>query len=239
MPEHGEGTGINDSDAPLDVAQRHKESEEVLITRSVREIRSVPSTVPGRLDLPSAQSRRKLLRLTSTALLIWSLVYAVPHLYWGLGGQRGLSMLKAAAPETDHWEAANLIAFVLITTTGLFGFALERVLTYVPIRLPLLMITAAGSAIAAAHGAFGVLFRALQIVGMSEVDGAHFDVEKHGWVLWDLLVIEPWFLGEGILLGLIGFLAQRSDSSQLWWLKLVAGAFLIAFASAVFGLRVG
>jgi hypothetical protein len=148
-------------------------------------------------------------------------------------------MLKASAPETDHWEAANLVAFVLITATGLFGFGLERGLANLPIRLLLLTIAAAGSAIATAHGAYGVLFRALQVVGISEVDGAHFDLDKHGWVLWDLLVIEPWFLGEGILLGLIGLLAQRSDAGQVRWLKLVAGALLIALASAAFELRVG
>jgi hypothetical protein len=121
----------------------------------------------------------------------------------------------------------------------LFGFGLERGLANLPIRLLLLTIAAAGSAIATAHGAYGVLFRALQVVGISEVDGAHFDLDKHGWVLWDLLVIEPWFLGEGILLGLIGLLAQRSDAGQVRWLKLVAGALLIALASAAFELRVG
>jgi hypothetical protein len=54
-----------------------------------------------------------------------------------------------------------------------------------------------------------------------------------------MLAIEPWFLGEGILLGLAGYLSQRSAKGQALWLGLVGAVFLLAFASAATGLRFG
>jgi hypothetical protein len=179
------------------------------------------------------------LRLTSVALLVWSLLYALPHLYWGLGGTAGYFALRPAAPETENWEAMNLFAFVVITLAGFIGFGLERTQHLPRVQMLLLVIVGAGCAIAAAHGAYGILFRALSVAGFSEVSGAPFDLEQHGWVLWDMLAIEPWFLGEGFLLGLAGYLSLRSAQGQALWLELVGAAFLLALASAVLGLQFG
>ena len=66
------------------------------------------------------------LRFTAWALLVWSMLYALPHLYWGLGGPEGHSVYKPSASQQAGWEAAHLFAFALITFAGLLGFALER-----------------------------------------------------------------------------------------------------------------
>jgi hypothetical protein len=177
------------------------------------------------------------LRLTSVALLVWSLLYALPHLYWGLGGTVGYFALRPSAPGAENWEALNLFAFVVITFAGFIGFGLERTQHLPQVRMLLLVIAGAGCAIAAAHGAYGILFRALSVAGFSEVSGEPFDLEQQGWVLWDMLAIEPWFLGEGVLLGLAGYLSLRSAKGQTLWLGLVGAAFLLALASAAFGLQ--
>jgi hypothetical protein len=175
------------------------------------------------LSITRVERRRDSLRLTPVALLVWSLLYALPHLYWGLGGTAGYFALRPSVPDTEGWEAMNLFAFVVITFAGFVGFGLERTQHLPRARMLLLMIAGAGCAIAASHGAYGILFHALSVVGFSEVHGQPFDLEKHGWVLWDMLAIEPWFLGEGILLGLAGYLSQRSAKGRRsgwgWWVR--------------------
>jgi hypothetical protein len=58
-----------------------------------------------------------------------------------------------------------------------------------------------GAAIAAGHGLYGIVYRTLNVAGVVDVDGAAFDAARHGWVLWDLFLFEPWFLIEGVLFG--------------------------------------
>jgi hypothetical protein len=183
------------------------------------------------------ERQRRALRQASLALLLWSLLYALPHLYWGLGGTGGFSAYRPSALNTGIWEAAHLFAFALITFAGLLGFGLERTMDRPVPRWVLLAIAGAGCAIATAHGVYGIGFRALALAGVSDVDGEPFDLSEHGWVLWDLLAIEPWFLVEGVLLGLVGYLAQRSAEAKARWLTLMGVWTAIAFASGVFGLR--
>jgi hypothetical protein len=178
-------------------------------------------------------------RVTSVVLLVWSLLYALPHLYWGLGGTFGMSVYKPSAREMEQWEAAHLFAFVFITATGLLGFALERTRARRAAHLLVLAVVAAGAAIAASHGAYGILFRALSVAGATEVDGGPFHFEQHGWVLWDMLAIEPWFLIEGVLLGLAGYFALATRDGQRLWLWAVGALFSIGFATAALQLQVG
>ena len=66
------------------------------------------------------------LGLFSWLLFGWSLTYAIPHLYWCLGGTFGFFALKPSATEVENFEAANLLAFLMIAVAGGFGFALQR-----------------------------------------------------------------------------------------------------------------
>jgi hypothetical protein len=175
-------------------------------------------------------------RAASLALLAWSMLYALIHLYWGLGGDYGLFALKPSAPEEDIWIAANLFAFGLIAFAGGLGFALERA-RRLPARAVLLAIVAAGSAIATSHGVYGIAFRAAQVAGLSSIEGAGFSIDDHGWALWDMLAIEPWFLVEGLLLGVVGYLNMRSTAGRDRWLLAVSGLGLIALLTGVLGLK--
>jgi hypothetical protein len=168
---------------------------------------------------------------------VWSLLYGLAHLYWGLGGTAGHQIYKPSADDESIWAIANLFAFVLMAFAGVLGFALLRASTPSLLRLGLLGIIGAGSAIAASHGAFGIAFRAASVLGISDVDGVPFDVHEHAWVLWDMLVIEPWFLVEGLLLGLVGYQAQTSPHRRKLWLWSMVGAFVVALATGVLGLR--
>jgi hypothetical protein len=178
-------------------------------------------------------------RWASVALFGWSMVYALTHLYWGLGGAAGIEILKPSASQISLWREANLFAFALIAAAGLLGFGLEWAREASAARVVLLFITWAGAAISASHGVYGIVYRALAVAGVMSVEGQPFDAAEHGWVLWDMLAIEPWFLIEGILLGLVGYLAQRSQRERAGWVRLLGVGFLAALASGLLGLRVG
>ena len=178
------------------------------------------------------------LRFTAWALLVWSLLYALPHLYWGLGGPEGHSVYKPSASQQAGWEAAHLFAFALITFAGLLGFALERTSGAQNRRKLLLVIVGAGCTIAGAHGLYGIGFRAAAVLGVTRVEGVPFDASQHGWVLWDLLAIEPWFLTEGVLLGMTGFFALSSSQSRRSFVAMVSAVFLVFFVTAALSLKV-
>ena len=179
------------------------------------------------------------LRTAAWALLFCSFLYAVPHLYWGLGGTEAHFVYKPSASQQSSWEAAHLFAFALISFAGLLGFALERVPGPSRWRLALLFIVGAGAAVATSHGLYGIAFRAASVLGLTEVEGVPFDIEQHGWVLWDLLAIEPWFLGEGLLLGLAGYFTQSSARGRRVWLLGVSTAFLFFLVTAMLSVTVG
>jgi hypothetical protein len=103
----------------------------------------------------------------------------------------------------------------------------------------LLVVVGAGCAIAASHGLYGIAFRAASVIGISDVEGAPFDADEHGWVLWDLFAIEPWFLIEGVLLGLAGYFALTSDRGRRLYLTGVSAVFLFFLATAALSVKVG
>ena len=177
------------------------------------------------------------LRRASILLLAWSLLYAIPHLYWGIGGTAAQDIYSPSAYEQSIWEVAHLFAFAFIALTGLLGFSLQLVRTPSLPRLALLAIIGAGCGVAASHGVFGMALRGASVAGMSNVDGVPFDIHQHAWVLWDMLVIEPWFLVEGLLLGLVGYRAQTSPRRKTLWLWAMAAAFLAFLATGLLGVR--
>jgi hypothetical protein len=188
--------------------------------------------------MPAMPGPDRKIEFASRLLLAWSLLYAIPHLYWGLGGTFGFFALKPSATEVDNFEAANILAAVLIAFAGVLGFALGR---FQPgkLRLLLLATTGIGAAVAGAHGLYGIAFRISQVTGVTAVEGQHFTSSAHEWVLWDLFTIEPWFLIEGVLLAIVGLLAQRSIGGRRLWLCVVGSAFVVALATAAVGVRAG
>jgi hypothetical protein len=163
----------------------------------------------------------------------------VPHLYWGLGGPEAHSVYKPSASQQANWEAAHLFAFALISFAGLLGFALERAREAPRWRMLLLAVVGAGCAIAASHGLYGIAFRAASVIGVTDVEGVPFDAGEHGWVLWDLFAIEPWFLIEGVLLGLAGYFAVTPGRSRRFYVTTVSVVFLFFLATAALSVKVG
>lgn len=189
-------------------------------------------------DRPS-RSPRDRLWLFATALSAWSLLYVVPHLYWAVGGELGFSALKPSATAQDGWQAINAAASLILLLPVAIGLALPRAQSRRLARALLLAACLGGASIAVSHGVFGMVYRALIIVGVVEVDGRGFTAAEHPWVLWDLFVFEPWFLVEGVLFAAAGWASMAGSESRRRWLAGCLVGTSLAIASGVFGLRVG
>ena len=172
------------------------------------------------------------------ALCAWSLLYMLPHLYWALGGDALLFMVKPSAAEMDDWRAINWAASVVLMGAALIGTALIWFSARPRLRAVTLVMCVAGAAIAGSHGAFGIIYRALNVAGLSYIDGTAFDASRHEWVLWDLFVFEPWFLIEGVLFIAAGAVGLRTTQARRRWTAGCLSAIGLATLTGLLGLRV-
>lgn len=171
------------------------------------------------------------------AVLIWSAAYGFLHLLWALG--IGLSMLKPSALEIPQFQVANLITAGLLTAVGFLGpifihLRRRRFLSWL-----LLAISLAGSSLSTSHGIYGIIHRILQIAGVVELESGPFNPVEHAYVLWDLILFEPWFTIEGILLAIIGWCYLGRARNRRIWLMLCAVGIIVGLITGLLGVRVG
>jgi hypothetical protein len=176
------------------------------------------------------------LRLAAWALSVWSVLYVAPHLYWAFGGDRGFSLLRPSAVELEEWAAINAVASVVLLIPVVIAVGLVRFRTTSPVKVALLGAALVGTSISAAHGIYGIVYRILNLGGVVKVDGETASISEHPWVLWDLILFEPWFLVEGLLFFAIGWAATSGSGRRRWVYSAVAGV-AIATLSGVLGLR--
>jgi hypothetical protein len=171
------------------------------------------------------------------AVFVWSIAYMLPHLYWARGGTIGLSLLKPSVLALPQWQIINWVASVILTAAGLLGIAFIRIKTRDFLSWSLLAIALAGCALATSHGIYGIVYRVLQIAGLIQVESGPFNIEEHTFVLWDLVLFEPWFVIEGILLGSLGWHYLNSPRQQRIWLILCTTGTIAGIISGLFGVR--
>lgn len=170
------------------------------------------------------------------AVFIWSAAFGFLHLLWALG--IGISMLKPSALEISQFEVANLITAILLTVVGCLGlifiyFRRQRFLNSL-----LLSIFLVGCSLSTSHGIYGIIHRILQIVGVAELESGPFNPMEHAYVLWDLILIEPWFTIEGILLAIIGWCYLGSARNRRTWLILCIVGVIVGLATGLLGVRI-
>lgn len=193
----------------------------------------VSSSVPTRAVLPP-----RALRLSGYAVALWSLAYMLPHLYWAFGGTFGLSAVVSSAPKLAEWRSINGAASVILSLAALLGIGFVWTWGKRRLRWPVLAIAWAGCSIAIAHGLYGIAARARTVLALASGE-RELDLARHGWLLWDLIVFEPWFLIEGLLLAMAGwhFLAHPGERSR-WIVACIAGVGAAA-AAALAELKIG
>ncbi|NIK77716.1 hypothetical protein FHS15_002854 [Paenibacillus castaneae] len=183
------------------------------------------------------QSKTKSLVWSGYAVFIWSIAYMLPHLYWALGGKMGGGILKPNIVHSPDFEFINWIATVFLTGAGLIGLAFiywnkGRVSSYM-----LLFISWAGCSLSTSHGIFGIVYRILQISGVVGLESGSFHIHEDAYVLWDLLLFEPWFLIEGILLGSVGWCFLKEAQSRKIWLAACLFGVIFGLITGVMGVR--
>jgi hypothetical protein len=182
--------------------------------------------------------RRSSLGWAGYAACVWSLAYMLPHLYWAAGGTAMLSAFRPAVAEEPAFRLINGVASAMLTGAALVALMLARRPDRRMLHGALLAIACIGCALSVAHGVYGIIDRTLIVTGVTLVESRPFALDEHAWVLWDLLVFEPWFLIEGVLFGLAGwaFLTQAQDRRRWAWLCVLG--VLAALATALLGVRV-
>jgi len=95
---------------------------------------------------------------------------------------------------------------------------------------PVLAVACMGSAVAAVHGVYGIVARAFMVLTVGPGN-----VPSH--VLWDLLVLEPWFLIEGLLLAAAGWCSVTTLRARLVWGTATLAAIITASVTAVLQVR--
>jgi hypothetical protein len=182
--------------------------------------------------------RREPLIWAGYALFTWSMAYMLPHLYWALGGTIGLSQLKPSVLALPQWRLINWVAAVMLTAAGMLGVVFTRLRSRSFLSWLLLSIALAGCAVATSHGIYGIIYRILQIAGAIELESGPFNNEEHAYVLWDLMLFEPWFTIEGILLGILGWHYLNRPRYQRIWLILCITGTIAGMISGWLGVRV-
>jgi hypothetical protein len=145
--------------------------------------------------------------------------FAVPNLYWGLGGTRGLATLggeiERRAREGDEVILAlNWVSVVLKVLGGLLALALVERWGR---RLPRRGIRAAawiGAGVLVVYGAAQTTAVLMAFLGIVEPE----DHPGDSVLRWRLFVWEPWFLVWGLLLAVATWLSsprQRTTGSTI------------------------
>jgi Protein of unknown function (DUF3995) len=151
------------------------------------------------------------------------------HLYWALGGTRGLPG-GAATAGLPGLHATNAVVSVLLAAGAALLVGLSRPWARRPPALIMLTPLWLGSVVCISHGLYGIAAKGLYAAG------AHSAVsypepltagQKNHAALLDLGVFEPWFLIQGLLLLFAGRWFARTAAGHRWWmLSLIIGVVL-------------
>jgi hypothetical protein len=159
----------------------------------------------------------------------------LPHLYWALGGVIGLNMFTPSVLALPQLKLINWIASFILTAAGLLGLAFIYIKKNKLISVLLLAFALIGSMIATSHGIYGLVYRALQLLGLVNLDSDYGNAQSY--LLWDLFLFEPWFIIEGILLGCVGwFYLSTSRLRRNWFILCVIGI-LVGIFTGLLGVR--
>lgn len=171
----------------------------------------------------------------------FTLIFMALHLYWAVGGTWGLP--PAAALRPSETQAANWVVSAIEVIGALWVLALlHPAARRVPSWLLLSPLWIA-AAVCVSHAVFGVITKSLYLGGVHEavdfpavpeLSAAEAADANHLSAVHDLLVFEPCFLIQGVVLAMAAWQYIRTPSGRrLWNWSLVAAVVLIAFFGAV------
>jgi hypothetical protein len=124
----------------------------------------------------------------------WSLMFAVPHVYWAAGGRAGLGAQAGAADAAlrQTWFAGyNLLTAMLAILGAFVAVALARQWGGRRLRRWLLAMATLGCIALSVRGALGLILMSADLLRGT------YDHSTP----WLLVAVEPWFVLGGIVYG--------------------------------------
>lgn len=173
------------------------------------------------------------------AACAWCAAYVLPHLYLALGGTAILPTFNPAVAGVPQLRQINWIASLVLAAAAVLPLAFVQPWGR---RIPRWMLLSAawlGCVVPAAHGLYGIVDRANIIAGLTPLDARAFTLPQDSWVLWDLLVYEPWFLIAGILFGLSGWYFPSTPRDRRVWTAFCTLGALAMLGTALLHVKVG
>lgn len=166
---------------------------------------------------------------------VFTLLFTAVHLYWALGGPWGLPLLavhEKAAVEAVNWAVTVIMVIGASVILGLKHRLARRLPSWV-----LLGPIWAGAAVCISHSIYGFITKGLYLGGVHSavdfpvvpgVSAATAAGKNHLSAVQDLLVFEPCFLIEGVLLAVAAWQFLRTPAGRRrWWVSLTVGVLAI------------
>lgn len=179
-------------------------------------------------------------RRGSTALAVsFTLAFTALHVYWAPGGTWGLP--PAALQIQEATRTANVVVSAIMLGGAGWILALRtRPARRVPSWLLLAPLWLA-AVVCLSHAAFGFVTKGLYVAGYPEavdfpriprVDPVTAAAQNYTSAVLDLVVFEPCFLAQGLVLALVGHEHLRQRRHRRAWVRSLLAASLVV---AVFG----
>ena len=172
--------------------------------------------------------------MVSLITATWGLWYAGYRAYYGFGGTAG--MFGTPVSETQ-WRGINLAGAALLLGIAVLPVAvlpLWNMPRARPILLGLCWVLAVGFTM---HALIDDIQRVLSLAGVLHLDYPLFTtVNRRVADLQDLLFNETWFLVEGVLWGVLGWINLGRSAARRWW---IGTAFAAIVVLTCFGLLAG
>ena len=153
----------------------------------------------------------------SVAASGWALLYALYRAYYGFGGTVGMIGRPASPAEfrtINFIGAALLLAVAVLPVTMLPGWRRPGLRRFL---LAICWVLAVGFVM---HALVQDIQRALSLAGALHIHyppGQWVTVNRHRADVQDLAFNETWFLAEGVLWGVIGWIALGRSPARRWW----------------------
>ena len=183
-------------------------------------------------------------RLWVHLTFLFTLLFTALHVYWAVGGTWGLPLL--ALHNKEAVQATNWVVSALMLAGAFLVLAMLHPLSRRVAPWLVLGPVWVGSVVCVSHAFYGFVTKGLYLAGREDavdfpvvpgVDPATAADHNHLSAVHDILVFEPCFLVQGVLLALAGWQFVRTSAGRRrWTVSLVAGVLLIDVYGIVLGL---
>jgi hypothetical protein len=174
----------------------------------------------------------------------FTLLYMSIHLYWAVGGTWGLPLL--ALHDKSAVQAVDWVVCVIMVIGAVLVLALNHPIGRRVRSWMLLVPIWIGAVVCVSHGIYGFATKALYLSGrhgavnfpvVPGVSAATAAAKNHLSAVQDLVVFEPCFVVEGVLLALAAWQFIRTPAGRRKWsMSMIVGIVVIDVFGALLSL---